>query len=138
MCSYEDGHALLERVALSQMQYGQDRHASATTTPLPVKSVGIHQLAAIHMLTKQIMNLTGKAPATNEVCGICAGPHRDIECQENTLLVPDEQANYIQRPQNNPFSNTYNPGWRNHPRFSYANSQPIPHNAGPHVVQGQP
>src|SRR5262249_54549399 len=30
----------------------------------------------------------------------------------------------FQRPQqNNPYSNTYNPGWRNHPNFSWSNQQ---------------
>ena len=32
-------------------------------------------------------------------------------------------------PQNNPYSNTYNPGWRNHPNFSYRNNNPLPPNA---------
>ncbi|CAL9028852.1 unnamed protein product [Prunus brigantina] len=30
---------------------------------------------------------------------------------------------YNQRPRNDPFSNTYNPGWRNHPNFSWSNNQ---------------
>src|SRR5262245_16941460 len=28
-------------------------------------------------------------------------------------------------PQNNPYSNTYNPGWRNHPNFSWGNNSNI-------------
>ncbi|KAL2512071.1 Uncharacterized protein Adt_17671 [Abeliophyllum distichum] len=39
-----------------------------------------------------------------------------------------EQAAYaqnFQRQQNNPYSQTYNPGWRNHPNFSYGNTQNI-------------
>ena len=27
------------------------------------------------------------------------------------------------RPRNDPFSNTYNPGWRNHPNFRWSNNQ---------------
>jgi hypothetical protein len=36
-----------------------------------------------------------------------------------------EKANYVgQYPsKNNQFSNTYNPGWRNHPNFSWSNNQ---------------
>ncbi|XP_057248258.1 uncharacterized protein LOC130590231 [Beta vulgaris subsp. vulgaris] len=30
------------------------------------------------------------------------------------------------RPQNNPYSNTFNPGWKHHPNFSYKNNQPQP------------
>ena len=38
-----------------------------------------------------------------------------------------EQANYVgnqfqKRQANNPYSNTYNPGWRNHPNFSWSNN----------------
>ena len=37
-----------------------------------------------------------------------------------------EQVDYLgsqPRPQNNPYSNSYNPGWRNHPNFSWSNPQ---------------
>ncbi|CAL9020139.1 unnamed protein product [Prunus brigantina] len=29
---------------------------------------------------------------------------------------------YNRRPRNDPFSNTYNPGWRDHPNFSWKNN----------------
>ena len=46
--------------------------------------------------------------------------------------INNEQLNYIgnnPRPQNNPYSNTYNAGWRNHPNFSWSgqgNQKPQP------------
>jgi hypothetical protein len=55
-----------------------------------------------------------------------------MECQVGNPSM-SEQASYVsnyQRQQNNPYSNTYNPGWQNHPNFSWrnnqANSQPPP------------
>jgi hypothetical protein len=46
-----------------------------------------------------------------------------------------EQANYVGQnnypPKNNPYSNTYNAGWRNHPNFSWSNNQNV------HNPQGQ-
>ncbi|KAL5564485.1 hypothetical protein UlMin_027649 [Ulmus minor] len=50
------------------------------------------------------------------------------QCQVgNPFASPNsEQANYVsnfQRPQHNPYSNTYNPGWRNHPNLSWGNNQ---------------
>jgi hypothetical protein len=39
-----------------------------------------------------------------------------------------EKVNYTQ---GNPYSNTYNPGWRNHPNFSYKNNNPIQNTAPP-------
>jgi len=35
------------------------------------------------------------------------------------LLAETDQANYAQ---GNPYTNTYNPGLRNHPNFSYKNN----------------
>ncbi|XP_028772263.1 LRR receptor-like serine/threonine-protein kinase GSO2 [Neltuma alba] len=36
-----------------------------------------------------------------------------------------EEANYMGgNPKNDPYSNTYNPGWRNHPNFAWKNSTP--------------
>jgi len=44
-----------------------------------------------------------------------------------------EHANAMQsfnsRPQNNPYLNTDNPDWRNHPNFSYQNNNPLSPNA---------
>ena len=36
----------------------------------------------------------------------------------------EETVNYVNnfRQGNNPYSNTYNPGWRNHPNFSWSNN----------------
>ena len=47
-----------------------------------------------------------------------------------------ESVNYIgnfNRGQNNPYSNSYNPGWRNHPNFSWGGNQGVP--AGPRPSQ---
>ncbi|XP_057248164.1 uncharacterized protein LOC104893987 [Beta vulgaris subsp. vulgaris] len=56
--------------------------------------------------------------------------HSFNECKYNTMGAVTEQANALlntnTRPQNNPYSNTYNPGWKNHPNFSYKNNQPQP------------
>ena len=51
-----------------------------------------------------------------------------------------EQVSALQgypKPSNDPFSNTYNPGWRNHPNFSWkpqtSNSSPFTQNQRPDV-----
>ncbi|KAL5540340.1 hypothetical protein UlMin_042902 [Ulmus minor] len=61
-------------------------------------------------------------------CDLCGGNHASIEYQVgNPFASPNaEQANYVsnfQRPQHNAYSNTYNPGWRNHSNFSWGNNQ---------------
>ena len=66
-----------------------------------------------------------------EICGIQG--HIAAECQSTFPGV--EHANAMQNyglyppPQNNPYSNTYNPGWRNHRNFSHRNNNPLPPNA---------
>ncbi|KAJ9178593.1 hypothetical protein P3X46_010467 [Hevea brasiliensis] len=40
----------------------------------------------------------------------------------------NNRGNLNQRQPNNPYSNTYNPGWRNHPNFSWSNQQNQPIN----------
>ncbi|CAL9024861.1 unnamed protein product [Prunus brigantina] len=44
-----------------------------------------------------------------------------------------EQANALQarNPNNNPYSNTYNPGWRNHPNFKWSNNSNVQQSQGP-------
>ena len=58
---------------------------------------------------------------TSLSCSICGGlDHFDEDCQ---FAQPIEQTNDVypyQKPRNDPFSNTYNPGYRNHPNFSWS------------------
>ncbi|CAL8989354.1 unnamed protein product, partial [Prunus brigantina] len=44
-----------------------------------------------------------------------------------------EQANALQarNPNNDPYSNTYNPGWRNHPNFKWSNNSNVQQTQGP-------
>ena len=72
---------------------------------------------------------TGQSPILpnpiQEVCALCASPNHFVsECpavpqfsefmHEQVQQAPVQQA---RRLGNDPYSNTYNPGWRNHPNF---------------------
>ena len=78
-----------------------------------------------------LTNMFGKLNTANAManvalyCENCGGSHNSAECMqvENAQFV----SNFNRPQQANPFSNTYNPGWRNHPNFSWSN----PNNAGP-------
>ena len=51
---------------------------------------------------------------------------------------PEETVNYVNnfnRQENNPYSNTYNPGWRNHPNFSWSNNSGQRNNPPPGFQQ---
>jgi hypothetical protein len=64
-----------------------------------------------------------------EVCAICSQFDHTTETCPMSSSTDQEQANYVGQnnypPKNNPCSNTYNPGWRNHPNFSWSNNQNV-------------
>ncbi|XP_071939988.1 uncharacterized protein [Coffea arabica] len=82
----------------------------------------------LNMLSAQMNNVMkllskqgGAGPSSSNAhvacCSICGGEHDTNEC------VDSEQVqfinNYNRNAPNNPYSNTYNPGWRNHPNFGW-------------------
>jgi hypothetical protein len=73
-----------------------------------------------------------------ESCSICASPmHQAQNCPSMTVFTEMEQVNAFnsfQKPSSGPYSETYNPGWRNHPNFSWKQNQPITNPGGaPHA-----
>ena len=101
---------------------------------MPGKTVGVLELDSITSLAAQMATLSqqlGKmnvnAIQTNVVCDHCAGNHSSVNCQMGNPFAQLSygQANYVSnfQRQNNPYLNTYNPGWRNHPNFSWSNNQ---------------
>jgi hypothetical protein len=61
-----------------------------------------------------------------EVCAICSHSDHTTETCPMFSFTDEEQANYVSQnnypPKNNPYSNTYNAGWRTHPNFSWSNT----------------
>ena len=61
-----------------------------------------------------------------DICSICSSPNHLITDCPSAHQYPEyvqEQVHQAQtqmapRPEHDPFSNTYNPRWRNHPNFS--------------------
>ncbi|XP_050908983.1 uncharacterized protein LOC127122734 [Lathyrus oleraceus] len=85
-----------------------------------------HVNAKVDALTQKIHNLaitpttTVAAVALN--CEICGVPgHAAPECQLLTGVSTDQ----VHHAEGNPYSNTYNPGWKNHPNFSYKNNNAL-------------
>ena len=73
----------------------------------------------------QIPTTSSQPPTLQEECALCSSrAHFISECPMASQFPEfvQEQVNAAQgfsRPGNDPFSNTYNPGWRNHPNFSW-------------------
>ena len=91
--------------------------------------LGIHELDAFTALQAQVSLITKKldtaavAPTptpTPLTCNMAAVAAIGAIDHTGEGLTPEE-VNFINfQRQNNPYSNTYNPGWRNHPNFSWS------------------
>ena len=64
-------------------------------------------------------------------CSFCASPMHSIENCPSSLAFVEcsmEQVNAFndfQKQSSGPYSETYNPGWRNHPNFAWKHNQPM-------------
>ncbi|CAL8152506.1 unnamed protein product [Prunus armeniaca] len=87
------------------------------------------QISKLEQKLDALLALNSRNPS-KEVCSICeTHDHPTISCplgaaypefvQEQAKLV----NSYNRGPINDPYSQSYNPGWRNHPNFSWRNTQ---------------
>jgi len=125
-----EAYSLLDEIASNSYQWGSER---------ATKKAGLYEVEAFTALQAQIAALSKKleAQTVNAVttpmpCNSCGGPHNHGECisgqnlQEQVYFMNNNNA-----PTNNPYSNTYNAGWRNHPNLGWGN------NNAPRPMQGQ-
>nr|KYP31036.1 Transposon Ty3-G Gag-Pol polyprotein [Cajanus cajan] len=129
----DEAMELIKKLALSRQNITtRDTRAlkeisPADRDPLLVKVV--HELSA---LTKRVDGLSIQSPRSptqqlamvGASCTFCDSPmHISADCPGQ---YEDVNAMYQARPgqyqQRDPYSNTYNPGWRDHPNFRYGNS----------------
>ena len=125
----EDAYNLLETMASNNYQWHGERSA-------PKKAAGMHEVDSWNLLNAKIDMLTKKLEASAKVtnpmavysCEYCGGGHPTLKFQgqpygysQNTSIEQLNALNNFQRNQWNPYSNTYNSGWRNHPNFSWSN-----------------
>ncbi|XP_040966959.1 uncharacterized protein [Gossypium hirsutum] len=91
----------------------------------------VHQLSnstiedRLDKLTNIVNSLVTKKSKPARVCGICATPeHTTDACPslcDDSMAYLDAVRNFPGPPQRryDPYTNTYNPEWRDHPNFSY-------------------
>jgi hypothetical protein len=116
------------------------------------KKGGVLELNAEQELTqrmdaivKRLDNLSMEKPvkAVNtfpfESCSVCASPlHQAQNCPSTAVFSEMEQVNAfnnLQKQSTGPYSETYNPGWRNHPNFSWKQNQPTNQGGFPPTYQ---
>ncbi|KAM1578698.1 hypothetical protein PS2_040320 [Malus domestica] len=97
----------------------------------------VNEVSAISKLQNQMANLTTllaqvvEKPKEQSVvaCGVCSmNGHLTDKCPQLIENGGWESANAVgfgsqNQPRNDPFSNTYNPGWRDHPNFKWREPQ---------------
>lgn len=98
-----------------------------------VETLGKQMASLMSIVSQQYQN----QPLVNQgnfqvqsVCSICSQfDHVTEACPRYYYENMFNQANQLQvyqgKPKNEPFSNTYNQGWRNHPNFSWNGNQNI-------------
>ncbi|XP_023511572.1 uncharacterized protein LOC111776371 [Cucurbita pepo subsp. pepo] len=126
-------YEILERIASNNCQWADVRSNPGKKTRLEVDALSSinAQLASVTNILQNLALGQGsmtKAPAHTAVvmtqtaaksCVYCGEEHTFDQCPSNSasIFYVGNQASQG-NPKNNPFSNTYNPGWRNHPNFS--------------------
>ncbi|XP_021986052.1 uncharacterized protein LOC110882274 [Helianthus annuus] len=121
-----EAYAIIEKASLkSSSRHGGVRN-KASSIP------GVHQVDTYTALAAQIGALAARFDQAQNVsqvqssCELCGVSHEPGTCEQGVMITGHEEVDYLGnqiRPQNNPYSNTYNPCWRNHPNFGWkANS----------------
>ncbi|KAM2449519.1 hypothetical protein PS1_019615 [Malus domestica] len=97
----------------------------------------VNEVSSTSDIQSQLANLTsivsqmveGMRMKEPSVCGVCSiQGHASEKCPQLIENGGWESANAIEfqghnQPRNDPYSNTYNPGWRNHPNFKWREPQ---------------
>lgn len=116
------GQELIEKMAIRAMNANTDRQnrksvfeVEAYDKIMASNKQLSHQLAEMQKQFKEVKAL-GTSKAAEE-CVTCGGAHDSNNCTE-TAVPREEEVKAL----NDPFSNTYNPGWRNHPNLSWGGS----------------
>ncbi|KAK5775546.1 hypothetical protein PVK06_043447 [Gossypium arboreum] len=129
----EDAYEFIEEMSLNNYQWQVMRTK-------PTKTAGVFNVDSVTMLSNQVELLNRKSDgflSSSQVhpvmqCEASGGGSSNSEYRPYGHNIENEQLNYMgnnPRSQNNPYSNAYNAGWRNHPNFSWGgqgNQRPPP------------
>ena len=134
-----EAYQILENIALNDCQWPVERVAMKKQAKVLDLDMFTNLSAQVSTLSKklQVTQQLGSQLSAHKVeesplaCEQRHGPHPTSQCLMMNAMgdLTIEQAQYIAKfPQNqnfNPYGQNYNPGWKNHPNFSWKN-----HNVG--------
>ncbi|XP_075658826.1 uncharacterized protein LOC142628663 [Castanea sativa] len=149
----DEAYKFLENFSESSQQWDFSNRKERSAPAM--KKGGLYEVSEDLDIKARLDNLTRKVEALalgrgmnsvnqvqSETCSICASPMHTTQMCPSIAGYPDfytEQANSLNnygKPFASPFSETYNPNWRNHPNFSWRQNQP-PTNVGGQQVHQQ-
>ncbi|XP_050222552.1 uncharacterized protein LOC126672641 [Mercurialis annua] len=134
--TYEEALELVEKLAMVSSTWGPiERRAPPSQKSVmtldqvremeAIKATNASLQAHVDALKKQVAPRNAPVAYVQVGCEFCGDfNHSGGECLVTGQSM-SEQVNYIagQRQANDPYSNTYNPGWRNHPNFGWRNNE---------------
>ncbi|XP_027166478.1 uncharacterized protein LOC113766490 [Coffea eugenioides] len=116
----EEAQQLIEEMAANNYQWANERGNTRRTAGM-LEVDTLNMLSAkmdnvVKMLNRQVGSSSNQGVVV-ACCTTCGGDHDDFMCSSSKQV---QYLNNYNRPsQNNPYSNTYNPGWRNYPNFGW-------------------
>ncbi|KAG9458894.1 hypothetical protein H6P81_003402 [Aristolochia fimbriata] len=120
----EEVHELIEEMTANMYSYPMERSVKKPAEIYKLDSSTATQ-AQLEALQQQFENFQQQSNlVVASICGTCGGGHADFECQGNVYALNSmpKQTNFVGNSRRmDPYSNTYNPGWKNHPNFSWNN-----------------
>lgn len=129
-------------MAINTYQYSNERRHVAKREIKAVQDVDVSGLS--NQIASQVVKTIGEQfdnkvvhsinshakNISNLFCDLCgSNEHISSDCQIENLFTCDDVnflGNFQRTQQNNPYSNTYNPGWKNHLNFSWSNNNNFP------------
>ena len=130
------GGAIGEKTASETYNLFEMLGANSQQKSSRVRKAGVHEIDSSNevqqqlvQLTKQVALLPTQTNTNNDQYGLYSNMGHGTEaCPYQGETTGPEQVNvlgaYQQRPRFDPNSNTYNPGWRSHPNFSWRQNNP--------------
>ncbi|PIN17864.1 DNA-directed DNA polymerase [Handroanthus impetiginosus] len=115
-------HNLLNNLVANHYEKKSER----ATHPKAAGVIEVDQIttlnAKIDFLMQSMKNFgVNQVQHTPVTCDECGESHPSDQCPHSVESI--QFVSNARKPQNNPYSSTYNPGWRQHPNFSRNNNQ---------------
>ncbi|KAG9442238.1 hypothetical protein H6P81_018092 [Aristolochia fimbriata] len=133
-------YELIEEISSNMYQYPVERSTRGRVADIQNVDPIVALQAQVESLTNQLSKLQ-KPSLVALICDMCGGGHPSQECQAGNVQAVNsfDHANYVSnfRKSNDPYNNTYNPGWRNHQNFSWSNNNQQPNTQQP-IAQTRP